>query len=919
MAVSNQTYRPTTFDTKSTSAQTKAGSAKAAQSPAQPPANAPAKKVTQGNTSRDTFESGSSKSTAAPRASTPAKGTAARDDFKAGTVKAGQASASTSGTQPTTAPADTKRKSLSGEERAKQEVDVQSVADTQTELGQGQDTLNTEVQAKVDDIFAMADGKKTRPDGVEVTKKSENEAVLERKDKDGHVVERTIAKRGTDVARLSLDTASYENGVNTRDHVELLQDGGSRVRHAEYPDKPNEVGAMKGFEEFEKSRDPAVSFTDNRLYRDPESKTVTQLNEYTQSGGAVTSSETTFTKQRNGDGIDDKLKGPFDFNQDVDKATTYTYSIPAPGTQDEQGKDVVPHYQRVQRFSQGDTQATAFNDKELHNERLYEEFGAGVDGDYQKAVGTEPHNLEDINALRALHQEIGGEEYFDNNNDAGENPQVPKRWLVEQQTGDTYRAQTFLEGQPNATITTERQRKGNNVIERYNGQSPNPADPAKLVPVGGFSTKTYAQDGSLAEMILHRQDPDGSNLDQGYSSRTKKQADGSILQGELTNSTYTDPQGKKTTTQQQDVSRLSGEGVQLISTKNTVTDPVGRQAVSSLDKNGEKLTLSGPGGKDPRDITDPKQFPADSDEEKLLLSVGGTTASTLKAFAESGGVKALEAVEKHLTKKYDATEKLPRPHTLDTVLGQQKLQGSIDEVKNAKPGFGLVNGAVGATAAGFALAEGIRSENKALIAVSSLGIAGGVLDVVGPALESPRIGQWLANALVGGQGGTSASSAVASTLSKINTLGKLASAGGAVLGAAFNIGQGAVDIKQGLEDGHDGQFAKGVTNVVGGVLGGVVGLGGALIGGAAGPIVGAVIGFATFVVGSIVELVNDDQHEISDLVIDDDGFKVGETQPRDYPTPEEIQQREQEEMERQREEEELEQRREELDGFGAPG
>ncbi|RKH06703.1 hypothetical protein D7V97_22280 [Corallococcus sp. CA053C] len=669
MTVSSRTYRPISFDTKPTSPQAKTGGEKATPSAAQAPANEPTKKAAQGSTFRDSFESSSARNMPAARPAAQATansrkgtlGTTARDTFEVGSTKAPQTKASTSVKGIVLAAAgaasNAKRKGLSGEERAKQEVDVQSVADTKAELNKGQETLTAEVQKKVDDVFAMAEGKKPSPKGVSAKKISDTEAVLVRTDKDGNELERTVAKRDTDVAKLSLDSASYENGVNKRDHVEVLQDGGTRVRHAEYPSDKNEVQDLKRFEDFETSRDPNVSFTDNRLHRDAFGE-ISSLSEYSQSGGAVKGSETNFSKQHNGNGIDDKLKGPFDFNQDIDRADTYTYSIPVPGTKDANGNEAPPQYQRIQRFSQGDVQATAFNDKELKTETTpdsdipYGELPPSIEYvEYGEAAGTQPHNREDLNAVRQLHQDSGWEKAFDNNNNLYDAQQVPKRWLVETQKGDTYRSQTFLEGQPNATIFTERQRSGSTVTERYDGMTPDPADPEKLAHVGGNSTRSYAEDGSLRELELHRQDPDGTNLDQHYTSTTQKNSDGSVTQEEATQSTYTDPQGKKSTAEQQDVSRLSNEGVQLLSTKNTVTDPEGRQAVSSVDEKGEKLTLSGPGGKDPRDITDKSQFQGDSDEEKLLLMAGANTAMALKAFVDNGGTKALEVVEAKLTSR----------------------------------------------------------------------------------------------------------------------------------------------------------------------------------------------------------------------------------------------------------------------------
>ena len=62
--------------------------------------------------------------------------------------------------------------------------------------------------------------------------------------------------------------------------------------------------------------------------------------------------------------------------------------------------------------------------------------------------------------------------------------------------------------------------------------------------------------------------------------------------------------------------------------------------------------------------------------------------------------------------------------------------------------------------------------------------------------------------------------------------------------------------------------------------------------------IGAVIGVVGFGVKSLIGLINDDEHKISELSIDDEGFSVPQEPPP--PTPEQIQQQE-EEREHERE------------------
>lgn len=69
------------------------------------------------------------------------------------------------------------------------------------------------------------------------------------RDDRGGVLERTVASRGQDGA-VTLDSATYANGVNTRDRMEVHAGGGTRVQHAEWKGEKNEAGGLESFDDI---------------------------------------------------------------------------------------------------------------------------------------------------------------------------------------------------------------------------------------------------------------------------------------------------------------------------------------------------------------------------------------------------------------------------------------------------------------------------------------------------------------------------------------------------------------------------------------------------------------------------------------------------------------------------------------------
>lgn len=798
----------------------------------------------------------------APAAASPVRKQAevikARDTFEPTAVAKKLVTATRTPAEPV------KPQSVSGEERAKQEVDVKTVADRRGEIEGARKKLREETTRKADDVFAMADGRALVPKGTEVKKLSDTEAELVRRDDKGELLERTVATRGPEGA-VTLDTASYRDGATQRDRVEMRADGSSNVQRAERKNGKNQVAAFESFDDIAKSRDRDLTYTRNEVRTGKEGL---ELDEYSQAEGAVTGSRSTFRQQKGGGDIDNKLEHPFDFKKPVDRAETYTYSIPAPGADGSQGN---PHYSRTQYFSQDNVQAISFVERELDGHKKY--------------AGEGPHTREDLERVRDEYAKHGGEKYDANDG------KPPKRWLMEVQKDPNHlQTQTFIEGTPKATIITNKTRDGNQVREDYHGKTfkPDAKKAGELVDVSGESSHTYAQDGSIEKMDSKRNEADGSTVEQRYNSARKPTDAGLELSESLETKLTRD--GKTDTSLKEDTSLLSGQGAQLVGSRNTVTSADGRQAVHELGTGGERMTLSGPGGKDPRDITDLDALKDDAAGKELLLQAGISTSSTIRDYTVNGGARSLEMLHE-LSKD---SERLPS--LASKVLGNDSLKRGLEGAKGA--GYGL-GGVAGAVAGGMQLAEGIRDKNVPEIFKGLLdtglgavnlynggkafhgaikGVTDTALDATGTVskglgkwasvLGNPKVSQAVTSSVFDSVKGMGGLGRVAGTAAEIGAKGlsALESAGGImnVAGAAVGTGLGIMDIVNGAKDKDGAQIAKGAVGIAGGI-GGAIAAG--AVGGPLGIAVGLGIGLLTYGFGKLMDLISDKKHKIAELQI----------------------------------------------------
>jgi hypothetical protein len=731
----------------------------------------------------------------------------------------------------------------SGEDVAKAEVKLTTVKTMRDGLEKSQETLKNDTKTQVDDLFAMAEGKKMVPDGMEVKKVGNDKVELRRKDDKGNLSELTVATRGKD-GQLTVDSASYKDGVNTRDRVAISKDGATKMENAQWKGDKNETGAMKSLDELKDTRDANISYSSEEVRKDKDKLIHDTLR---MKDGGVTGSTTTYEQQpdkKRKEWIDKKLHGPFDFKKEVDRTTTMSYSLPPPG---KDGKQEPPTFSKTHNFSQDKVTATSYVDRVL-------------DG-HAKLAGNGPHTVKDLEKVRDAYKKGGGEKW-----DANETSKTcpPKRWTVDLQTDDnTLKNQTFMEGYPDATISTTRTRNGNEVKETYEGKAFNPnsgdKDASKLYDVKGETTKVYdPKFGSLAKMDSKITEPDGAEVEQHLKATTRETDRGLETSQTLTGKRTKD--GKSESTELKETWLTSNAGEQLLNASGKVIDAEGREAIHEIGEDGEKMRIKSPGQKE-RDVSDPEKL--SGVEKELMATAAATNADRVASALSSGGGKSIEllkGVKEHRnTKLPPNTQNGPKqPQNGSPMPLANKTFGSkaLDKFKTlGGPGLLGAGGAVGVVAGALNTAQGVRQGNQHAIAKGVMDMAGGVSTL---AEGGTQFYQSIKNIKPPDTKNMTVPEKLKSNLLK--GAGKFGTAG-----AVFGIVGGGLDIAEGVKSKDGAQVAKGAVNIAGAVGG----LAFAAMGGPIGLAIGGAIAVGTFVFGKIMDAVSDKPHKIADLTIDD--------------------------------------------------
>ncbi|WP_232293379.1 hypothetical protein [Stigmatella aurantiaca] len=746
---------------------------------------------------------------------------------------------------------------ITGEQRAQQEVDVKTVADDRAETETLQQNIKDGTSQKTEEIFSLTAEGATLPPGVSVTKHNDNQVELVRTDESGKELERTFATRNAD-GTMQLDSRSFADSTNQRDVVEVHADGSTSVKSASWQSTESQAAQnTPSFEQLEQSRDRNVKLNEQRIgQKDADGNWVREggtfsTEEFAQADGAVKGSQTSFSNQQGLGGVDDKLKGNFaDQNGTVDRATTHTYTIHPPG---EDGNQPLPEYERIERFSQGDAQATSYVNAELSTDtNPVMIVGDGVPVmseddhvDYVQTVGTQNHSREDLNNLRSKHEGFWQNRY--DANDAGLQRQTPKRWLAENKDdANTYESQTFVEGAPNASIVTRRELQADNTVtETYAGKTFSP-DPNSddLVDVKGTTTTKYGDDGLVDQSNFQRTQADGS-VEDGTYNRTREQTADGLLVTEHAEGNVTQADGKKSSSIMDRQTRETDEGKELIRSSQAVIED-GRRVTHELTQDGEKLLSSAADGTNAVDISDTDQF-SQPFEENLAATAAAANLTNVKGLTDSGAIFT-GLREGQITKAQALLGS-----NLDNALTQ-----TASAYRTAGIGLGAGGGVLGATAAAASMMDAVKTKNNLGIAAASIGLGGAAADM---------------------------GSAASVMKGAIGKFGGMLGIAGAALGNVSNIVGGVDSIMTSDKTGLEGQRIKGITNVVTGGLG----LAALAMGS---PVLALGFGVVGLGVNAIVELITDDAHQIGDLKINDPNYRPSleeEASPAPEQTPQEQQ------------------------------
>ncbi len=432
------------------------------------------------------------------------------------------------------------------------------------------------------------------------------------------------------------------------------------------------------------------------------------------------------------------------------------------------------------------------------------------------------------------------------------NAKSPKQWTLEVNTGNTYKAQTFVEGNPDASTVLTRTAIGNEVHEEVSGKAFN--KDGKLGDISGNSSRTWTNTGTLSRLDNHVVDADGNVSDQRYARTLTIDAQGRTeIQTRSVNS-QTPVEGPATSAITSQVERPTKNGNALVSARQEVHGP-GGVAVATLTPKGQTLSVN---GQTVKSLDDLKALGAD--RAHLGAAAADGVNDQLKIYAARRGVDPA-ALATDDAKPGDAASNVSRDAGWARS-GLNLLQKPLTGVDSVAPsvnwasqqkltGFQFSSSALGATAdlvgvAGGAvnLVDAIRTGDGLDIASAGLSTAGASAGLVGNVAEG-------VSAI---RAGGAATSSVASIAGKF-TVG-------------IGVAAGGVQIVEGIRDGDGVEIAKGGVAVTGAV-GGFV-LGGAAAGawgGPAGIAVGALVGVAAFGVTELIDGIADKEHQIADVQI----------------------------------------------------
>lgn len=763
--------------------------------------------------------------------------------------------------KPSAKPAAAPQPPTKGEQQASDAVKVQTVGEERKALEQGGKDAHQSNTKTADEVFSTA-GKdqKDLPEGVEVVKDADpNRAELVARNKNGEITSQTVAIR--DGEKTTVQETTYEKGKANFNSTTSSANGDISTTQASWKAQPSSVHQpAPSIDGLKNSRNPDVELQQQTVRHDGNSLVETQ---YAQGKTGITETTKTYFQQskddatHSGDGIKDDFEDKFSDSKPVDVVNTHSVSIPSGGAKDADGEQAVPQVSDSATFSQDGL-------------RL------------QRDAGTQKFELED-DFTEDFHPAASDAADLDDTAEFKEGDKTPVEWKLEQSSGNTYDAQTYVEGQTDLSTTTHREANGSTVTETVSGKVPPPEgdDP---VSISSKSTQTFAADGSISHLHRDATDAEGTHTVTDFDRTTQPGPNGLDINEHLQVQRTED--GKTYGVDRRTESRLSNEGIQLLSSDEKLTGPDGTTARTRLDQTGTQTFING------SEVQGKDQLARYSqDAQRLATQSAADTFKEAQGFIEGGGANAVKLLGIGQKVPPPANGGAPVPladkaNALNQDLVDRFGQDNVDTAFRVQAGAAgaaqAAGGLVGAVSSTHNLVDGIRDQDFGKIATGLAGeITSGVaiknggkafVDAVkgvapqalGPEAKAVntalRTAGWLDKVPGLSDDLVTRGGVLAGNASKV--LGKLGGAA-SVVGLATS----GYDLYKAIDGGNGYQIAQASVGVAGAV--GAIAVG-AAIGSAApglGTAIGAGIGLATFGVQQLIGMFDHSETDIADVTI----------------------------------------------------
>jgi hypothetical protein len=745
-----------------------------------------------------------------------------------------------------------------GEAQARQAVDVTTVGEERAALEKGGKDAYQHNQQVADQVFAQAGkDKKDLPPNVEsVPTNDPNRATLVARNKNGDIVSQTTAIRDGD--KTTIEKTTWDKGRANFSSTAAGANGDFTATQASWKAAPSATPGSPDINALKNSRDPNVQVQQQSVHRDGDKLVDT---EYGQGKTGVTQTTKTYEQQskddasHSGGGIKDDFQDKFSDKQPVDVLNTHTVSIPAGGQKGADGKPAAPQISDSATFSQGQMR--------LERDAGTQQFKTDGDGpakDFHPAA----------NDVAALDKLPGWTK----------DTKSPVQWKLEESKGNTYDAQTFVEGHTDLSTVTHREAHGSTVTESVSGKVPTGHDD-DTADISSKTTQTYAADGSLSHLHKDAHDADGTHTVTNFDRTTKPTSDGLDINEHL-NVQRTGKDGQQFQVDRKTDSLLNNKGVQLVSSDETVTGPDGSTGRTLVDKNGTQSFIDGAEVKGKADVA-----AYSKDAQHLVAQSGADTFNEVQSYINNGGVNAVKLLG--IGKEIPPLEEGGNTPLADANNAlHQKLVDKFGE-DNVETAFRVQSGAVGAVGALGGLAGAVSNTQQVVDGIRNgdIGkIATGVAGDIQSGLAVKNGGKAFLDAVKGLSPETLTSDEkyvntalkTAGWLDKVPGLSEeLATKGGIAaadaseflgkLGGPASVAGVAISgyqLYNAIDSGNGYKIAEAGVGLAGAVATGAV-LGSVEPG--LGTVIGAGIGLATFGVQQLIGLFDHSDTDIADVKI----------------------------------------------------